>query len=82
MDDCPICVDEIEKDDHIQLPCCKLGLHKSCHNYWIETRYDKKCLHCRREYVPDTVEEPDFHDDEPTVNFRIMSGMGGLCFSN
>ncbi len=87
MDDCPICVDEIQKDDYIQLPCCKLDLHQSCHDYWVETRYNNKCLHCRREYVPDIFydaeEEPKCNKEQKNSNFlRIMGGMGGLCFSN
>lgn len=89
--ECPICIDCIEEDDHIILPCCKLDLHKSCHDHFIETRYNTKCMHCRREYVPEVfydAEEEVIEKEEPVIlNYngnllRIMGGMGGFAFSS
>jgi hypothetical protein len=50
VDDCPICFDEITKDDETYQcsSTCKNYFHLGCINKWIETnKYNKTCPLCR-----------------------------------
>lgn len=48
IDECPICLDEIEESDCFNVKCCKLKIHHTCFNNLIEHQNNDKCPQCRQ----------------------------------
>ncbi len=53
MNECIICMDEINNINFIKMPCCNAAIHKTCIQEWIIFNIDNnseinKCIYCKQ----------------------------------
>ena len=77
MNDCPICLEPCEGEEHIVTECCHNHFHRSC--YTESLKVNGKCPTCRHEHVVVEVEIPE-HLVEVRVPLRIPWGIIMVMF--
>ena len=73
MDQCPICLLDIESGLLIKTKCCKQNFHTSCYDTWVNI--NPICPMCRKEQI---IKKNDLLQISKTVLLFILFGI--LCY--
>ena len=83
MSSCLICTNKVENNFTITNCKCNIIYHTKCYEEWINI--SRSCPTCRHIYKIKPCKDNNYQENKININtniLRIMSGLGGLSFSN
>lgn len=83
MEECIICFEIIDPNEHVIMECCKQNVHKSCLELWLKTNINKItdisfCFYCKQknnniDYIIEIINDSNSNIIETSSNITETS---------